>query len=164
MIRRLDLWIGTRLFHPPIIWLCQRIGMTQFAVARYCWMLAAWTLVMRISFEGVGDWIFSVLIVLVTVLETWRAAVMPNVPSQRTDGLRINILLFAIFDVGMLIVVSARHGFPGFRWGHAWDLFALTAEYAKTIRTIPPRKRQQNRAAGDASRMTVNPVRVSPRA
>lgn len=139
MISRLDHWIGTRLFHPPIIWLCQRTGMTQFAVARYGWMLAAWTLVMRIGFEGIGDWIFSALILVVTLIETWRAAVMPNAPTRRSDGLRIIILLFAAFDLGWLVVVSARHGFPGFRWGHAWDLFALTAEYAKTIRTIPPR-------------------------
>jgi hypothetical protein len=147
MIRRIDAWIGTRLFHPPIIWLCQRTGMTQFGVARYGWMLAAWTLVMRIGFEGVGDWIFSALVLVVTVIETWRAAVMPNAPSRRSDGLRLIILLFAAFDVGTLIFLSARYGFPGFQWSHAWDLFALTAEYAKTIRTIPPRKRKE---AGEA--------------
>ena len=98
MIRRIDHWIGNHLFHPPIIWLCQRTGMTQFAVARYGWMLAAWTLIMRISFEGVGDWIFSALIILVTLIETWRAAVIPNAPTRRSDGLRIIILLFAAFD------------------------------------------------------------------
>ena len=159
MIRRLDAWIGTKLFHPPIIWLCQRTGMSQFAVARYGWMLAAWTLVMRISFEGVGDWIFSALVILVTVLETWRAAVMPNSPSRRSDGLRVIILLFAMFDVGLLVVESARSGFPGFHWGHAWDLFALTAEYAKTVRTIPPREAQKRQAAGTARA----PARSAPR-
>ena len=134
--------------------------MTQFAVARYGWMLAAWTLVMRISFEGVGDWIFSMLVILVTVLETWRAAVMPDRPSGRTDGLRIIILLFAMFDLGALIVVSALHGFPALRWGHAWDLFALVAEYAKTIRTIPPRKRKEERRrlVPGGRRQTVHPA------
>lgn len=128
--------------------------MTQFAVARYGWMLAAWTLIMRISFEGVGDWIFSALIILVTLIETWRAAVIPNAPTRRSDGLRIIILLFAAFDVGMLVFVSARYGFPGFRWGHAWDLFALTAEYAKTIRTIPPRNVRAH--AGRPTRSSVS--------
>ena len=47
-MRKLDLWIGTRLFHPPIIWLCQRTGMTQWAVSAYAWMAAAFTLVVRI--------------------------------------------------------------------------------------------------------------------
>ena len=140
MIRSIDLWVGTRLFHPPIIWLCQRMGLSQFAVARYGWMLAAWTLVMRISFEGLGDWLFSALVILVTVFETWRAAVTPNAPTRRSDGLRIIILLFAAVDIGTLVVVTVRHGFPGFQWSHAWDLFALTAEYAKTILTIPPRR------------------------
>jgi hypothetical protein len=146
MMRRIDLWVGTRLFHPPIIWLCQRTGMTQFAVARYAWMLAAWTLVMRISFEGVGDWIFSALILIVTVLETWRAAVMPNVPTRRNDGLRFIILIFTAIDIGTLVLHTARNGFPGLSWSHAWDLFALIAEYAKTIRTIPPRKLPEHRA------------------
>jgi hypothetical protein len=158
MIRRIDHWIGTRLFHPPIIWLCQRTGMTQFAVARYGWMLAAWTLVMRITFEGVGDWILSALIIVVTLLETWRAAVMPNAPTRRNDGLRIVILLFATFDIGMLVFVSARYGFPGFHWGHAWDLFALTAEYAKTIRTIPPRKHKAAKAAAQARPAVRSPI------
>lgn len=143
MIRAIDNWIGTRLFHPPIIWLCQRAGMTQYAVARYGWMLAAWTLVMRISFEGVGDWIVSALILAVTVLETWRAAATPDAPTGRSDGLRLIILLFAAIDIGTLLFVTARSGFPGLGWSHAWDLFALTAEYAKTIRTIPPRKRKE---------------------
>jgi hypothetical protein len=140
MIRRIDHWIGTRLFHPPIIWLCQLTGMTQYAVARYGWMLAAWTLVMRISFEGIGDWIVSAIILIVTVLETWRAAVTPDAPTRRSDGLRFVILLFAGLDIGRLIIVSSRYGFPGFNWSHAWDLFALVAEYAKTITTIPPRR------------------------
>jgi len=159
MIRRIDTWIGTKLFHPPIIWLCQRTGMSQFAVARYGWMLAAWTLVMRIGFEGVGDWIFSALVILVTVLETWRAAVMPDAPSRRSDGLRIIILFFAMFDIALLVIGSARSGFPGFRWGHAWDLFALTAEYAKTIRTIPPREARRR----EASRSARAPVESVPR-
>jgi hypothetical protein len=161
MIRRIDHWIGSRLFHPPIIWLCQRTGMTQFAVARYGWMLAAWTLVMRISFEGVGDWIFSALIILVTLVETWRAAVMPNSPARRNDGLRIIVLLFAAFDVSTLVFVSARYGFPGFHWGHAWDLFALTAEYAKTIRTIPPRKVSQRKVRA-TKQSSVTASRQSP--
>jgi|GEM_PF-1024638 len=151
MLRRFDRWFGQGIMHPPIIWFCQRTGMTQFAVTRYAWMLAAWTLVMRISFEGIGDWIFSALVVIVTVLETWRAAVMPDAPTRRNDGLRIIILLFALFDVGLLVFLSARYGFHGFSWGHAWDLFALIAEYAKTIRTIPPRKaREKAPARGEA--------------
>ncbi len=134
--------------------------MTQFAVTRYGWMLAAWTLVMGISFEGGGHWIFSALIIVVTLIETWRAAVVPNSPTRRSDGLRIIILIFAAFDIGTLVFVSARSGFPGFHWGHAWDLFALTAEYAKTIRTIPPRKRKLGEPKTDRN-ARLNPARIS---
>jgi hypothetical protein len=153
MLKRFDHWLGKEIFQPPIIWLCQRTGMTQFAVARYGWMLAAWTLVMRISFEGVGDWVFAALILIVTVLETWRAAVMPNAPSRGNSGLRFIILIFTAIDIGTLVYTSARHGFPGFSWRHAWDLFALIAEYAKTIGTIPPRKIERPIAARSEARL-----------
>jgi hypothetical protein len=106
----------------------------------------------------VGDWIFPALIIVVTLIETWRAALLPNAPMRRNDGLRIILLIFAAFDIGALVFVSARHGFPGFQWSHAWDLFALIAEYAKTIRTIPPRTRKKARKA--EARSVLRPVRV----
>ena len=140
MIRRLDHWIGSRVFQPPIIWLCQRSGMTQYAVSRYAWMLATWTLVMRISFAGVGNWLLSVLILLMTLIETYRAAMTPNLPIPRNDGLRCIILIFALVGLARVVIVSAQSGFPGFNLSHCWDLFALVAEYAKTIDTIPPRE------------------------
>jgi hypothetical protein len=140
MFARIDHWIGKEIFHPPIILLCQLTGTSQRAIARYGWMLAAWTLVMRISFEGVGDWIFSIIAILVTVLETGRAAIAPDAPTLRNDLLRRIILLFTVMDIVGLAVGTAQHGFRGFTWNHAWDLFALIAEYAKTIETIPPRE------------------------
>jgi hypothetical protein len=36
----------------------RKAGMTQYAVASYGWMLAAWTLVMRIGFKGLRNRIF----------------------------------------------------------------------------------------------------------
>jgi hypothetical protein len=140
MLARIDHWIGKEIFHPPIIWLCQLTGMSQRAVARYGWMLAAWTLVMRIGFQGIGDWLFSVIAILVTVLETARAAVAPDAPTFRNDWLRRIILIVTALDIVGLAFGTARHGFRGFNWNHAWDLFALIAEYAKTIETIPPRE------------------------
>jgi len=140
MLDRLDRWFGTEIMQPPIIWLCQLTGMTQRTVYRYGWMLAAWTLVMRISFEGIGDWVFAVVAILLTIMETARAAFMPDAPTPRSDFLRRIVLLFAIFDVVRLAMGTAQHGFHGFTRSHAWDLFALFAEYAKTVDTIPPRR------------------------
>lgn len=143
MLDRLDRWFGKAIMQPPIIWLCQRTGMTQRAVYRYGWMLATWTLVMRIGFEGMGDWIFAILAILLTLMETARAAFMPDAPAPRSDFLRRIVLLFAIFDVVRLVMGAVQHGFQGFSWTHAWDLFALIAEYAKTIDTIPPRRMRE---------------------
>jgi hypothetical protein len=147
MFARIDHWIGKEIFHPPIILLCQLTGISQRAVARYGWMLAAWTLVMRISFEGIGDWIFSIIAILVTFLETARAAMTPDAPTLRNDLLRRIILIFTVMDIVGLAIGTAQHGFRGFSWNHAWDLFALIAEYAKTIETIPPREVKRSAAA-----------------
>lgn len=138
MLERLDHWVGRNIFHPPIIALCQRTGLTQRAVARYGWMLAAWTLVMRISLTSIGGWIFSIVAILLTVIETARGAINPEAPMIRLDLLRRVVLVSALLDIVAVIVITRQRGFPGFEWKHAWDLFALVAEYAKTIRTIPP--------------------------
>jgi len=145
MLRRIDAWLGRAIMHPPIIWLCQRTGSSQYAIASYAWMLAAWTLIMRITFDGLGDWIWALLIVVVALFETTLAALHPDRPRRSSAGLRILILVFTLYDVVQLAVRSGHTGFAGFNWGDAWDLFALIGEYAKTIRTIPPR--QINRSA-----------------
>lgn len=143
MLVRLDRWFGEEIMQPPIIWLCQRTGMTQRAVYRYGWMLATWTLVMRISFQGIGDWVFSVLAIVFTVMETARAAFMPDAPAPRSDFLRRLVLLLTIYDIVRIAAATGQHRFHGLNWSHAWDLFALIAEYAKTIDTIPPRRTRE---------------------
>ena len=140
MLTAIDQWIGRKLMQPVIIGLCQRSGMTQYAVARYAWMLAMWTLIMRISFEGVGNWLFAVLVIGMSVWETIQAATRPNMPMRSNEPLRKVILIFAAFDALTLAVRSYTEGFHGFSLGQAWDMCALTAEYAKTITTIPPKQ------------------------
>jgi hypothetical protein len=137
-LERIDRWIGRRIFHPPIVALCQRTGMSQRAVARYGWMLATWTLLMRISFGSLGGWVISIFVIVVTIIETARAAINPEAPIPRLDLLRRIILISTVLDIVALAIATSQRGFPGFEWKYAWDLFALIAEYAKTIRTIPP--------------------------
>jgi hypothetical protein len=88
MLTAIDQWIGRKLMQPVIIGLCQRSGMTQYAVARYALMLAMWTLIMRISFEGVGNWLFAVLVIGMSVWETIQAATRPNMPMRSNEPLR----------------------------------------------------------------------------
>lgn len=146
-IERVDHWVGRYIFHPPIIALCQRSGMSQRAVARYGWMLATWTLVMRINFLNAGGWAVAIFVIPITVIETARAAINPEAPTVRLDLLRRILLIVTALDIVALIFLTVQRGFPGLEWKHAWDLLALTAEYAKTIRAIPPLTKTRRRLA-----------------
>jgi hypothetical protein len=139
MIRRLDAWIGLRLFHPPIIWLCQRAGMTQYAVAAYAWMAAALTLVVRIRS---GDVVFAIVATLIAVLSTVSAALWPDMRRHRSLWFRVFIWALVLLDLVDRTVGNVRPGDP-FVWRLAWDAFGLIGEYAKTIVTIPPRRRRE---------------------
>lgn len=146
MIRRFDYWIGTRLFHPPIIWLCQRTGLTQHAVARYVWMVATLTFVARIGSgpHYSGMW-FAVFATAMALLSTVTTALFPGLPTHPSFVFRL--MLWAIGLVQLLAVVRGDHLGPDFAWEAIWTVLALTAEYAKTIITIPPRKRRERRTA-----------------
>lgn len=146
MIRRLDYWIGTRLFHPPIIWVCQRTGLTQHAASRYAWMIATLTFVARIGsgpeYTGTGYIVFAVCMGVTITVAT---AFLANVTTTPSFGFRL--ILWGIALVQALVeAVHPRLG-PDTIWAMLWTAFALVAEYAKTIDTIPPRKRRQKRAA-----------------
>ncbi len=147
MLMKIDAWFGRAIMHPPIIWLCQRTGSSQYAIASYAWMLAAWTLIMRVTFDGVGDWIWAVLIVAVALFETAQAALYPDRPRRSSAGLRLIVLAFVAVDLVEFLIRTRHSGFTGFNWGHAWDIFALVGEYAKTIRTIPPRQLSKREAS-----------------
>ena len=140
MLTEFDAWFGRAMMHPPIVWLCQRTGSSQYAIASYAWMLAAWTLIMRLTFNGFGEWVWAILIVVVALFETSFAATNPDRPRPSSAGLRMLVLVFVLIDLIQFAIHSEHNGFHGFNWGHAWDIFALIGEYAKTIRTIPPRK------------------------
>ena len=146
MIRRLDLWIGTRLFHPPIIWLCQRTGLTQHAVSRYAWMIATLTFPARIGsgpeYTGAGYIAFSICM---GVMITAATPFLANVPTRPLFGFRLIIWGIALAQV----IAQAVHPrvAPDTIWAMSWTVLALTAEYAKTITTVPPRKRRERRTA-----------------
>jgi hypothetical protein len=145
-IDRFDRWLGIKVMHPPIIWICQRTGMTQYAVAKYAWMAAAWTLVMQIAFVGVTDWLFSIAAIVVSLLDTMAAALWPDKPLPSRPLFRRAILAYWVFDVGYIAYQSNLAGQLRFGWNDAWCWLALMAEYAKTIDTIPPRRRTEPKA------------------
>ncbi len=63
-------------------------------------------------------------------------------------------LWFRVFIWGMVVIDvvngatgSARPAHDPLAWRLAWDAFGLIGEYAKTITTVPPRKRRQRASA-----------------
>ena len=145
MIRRIDTWIGTKLFHPPIIWLCQRSGMTQWAVSAYAWMAAAFTLVVRVREGEIG---FAIAATLMAVISTVSAALWPDMRRRPALWFRLFIWGMVLIDVVGRAVGPARPTNDPLIWRIAWDVFGLIGEYAKTITTIPPRKRREHGRAG----------------
>lgn len=146
MISRMDAWIGIRLFHPPIIWLCQRVGMSQYAVAAYAWLAATFTLVARMRTDGFGEILMTILISLLAVTSTVVTALYPDTPRRPSLAFRIVIWAFVVIDILHIYqqYQNGREVHPG--WGCVWDVLALIGEYAKTISTIPPRKRREKQA------------------
>ena len=123
----LDLWIGKTLFLPPIIKLCQLTHQSQFAVSRLFWFIAALDGFYRADtlFSSV---VFGGLSVLMMVTASMRA----DMPTRSSLFFRVLALLFFLLDL--------LKGATMAEWaGTEFWILVLIAEYAATIRTVPPR-------------------------
>jgi hypothetical protein len=123
---RIDRWIGTTLFVPPIVKLCQRTGQTQYAVSRLFWFLAALDGLYR-SDTLVSAIMFGAMSVFMMLTASLRA----DWPTRSSMVFRMLSLAF----LGLDLVQGAVKG----EWAglEIW-LIVLAAEYAASIRTIPP--------------------------
>ena len=126
MLTEIDRWIGTSLFVPPIIRLCQLTRQSQYAVARLFWFIAALdafyradTLIESIVWGGLS---------LVMMLSAARRA---DHPVQSYMFFRMVAVVLLCSDLVTAVATGT--------WGSSefW-LLVLIAEYAATIRTIPP--------------------------
>ncbi|HEY0044678.1 MAG TPA: hypothetical protein VGB62_09025 [Allosphingosinicella sp.] len=125
-LAKLDLWIGKNLFVPPIIRLCQLTRQSQFAVARLFWFIAALDGLYRAN-TPFGAVVFGALSVVMMLTAALRA----DMPTTST-------LWFRMFSLAFLTIDIATGAATGKWAGVEFWLFALIAEYAGTIRTIPP--------------------------
>lgn len=121
-----DRWIGSTLFIPPIIKLCQVTRQTQFAVSRLFWFIAALD-----GFYHAETLFFSVLWGGLSVLMMITAARRADSPTASFMFFRMLALLFLALD---LLKAAATGEWAGVEF---WIL-VLVAEYAATIRTVPP--------------------------
>lgn len=122
-----DLRIGKMLFVPPIIRLCQLTGQSQFAISRLFWFIAALD-----GFYRADTLLSSVIFGGMSVIMMLTASLRADMPTRSSMWFRMLALVFFALD----LLQGAKTG----EWlGTEFWLFVLIAEYAATIRTVPPR-------------------------
>lgn len=128
LFTRIDLWIGKTLFVPLIIKLCQLTRQSQFAVSRLFWFIAA--------LDGFyhAETLFS------SVLWGGMSVLMMITASQRADRPTTSFMVFRLLGVLFLALDLVKGAVTGAWAGCEFWLLVLIAEYAATIRTVPPRE------------------------
>ena len=136
LLAKIDQWVGKTLFIPPIIKFCQVTRQSQFACSRLFWFISALDGFYRAQ-TMVSSIIWGGMSVFMMVTATRRA----DAPTQSFMLFRLLGIAFLVSDV----VTSSANG----KWGGTefW-LLVLIAEYAATIRTIPPEIGEQSRQDG----------------
>jgi hypothetical protein len=141
-LAKLDHWIGKNLFVPPIVKLCQLTRQSQYAVSRLFWFIAAMD-----GFYRAETLFASVLFGVLSLVMMVTASLRADMPTRSSMWFRMFALAFLILDLATGAVTG--------EWaGTEFWLFVLIAEYAATIRTLPPRESEKAAAAkaalGDA--------------
>jgi hypothetical protein len=136
----IDHWIGKTLFVPPIIKLCQLTRQSQFAVSRLFWFIAALDGLYR------ADTLFS------SVIWGGLSIIMMITASRRADAPTASIMGFRLLSV-VFLALDLLEGALAAKWaGTEFWLLVLIAEYAATIRTLPPRETSKRSAKAPAPR------------
>ncbi len=125
---KVDHWIGKTLFVPPIIKLCQLTHQSQFAVARLFWFIAAL------------DGLYRAETIFGMVLWGGFSVVMMVTAATRADRPTASYMFLRLLGVVLLGFDVVRGVATGEWAGTEFWIFVLVAEYAATIRTIPPKK------------------------
>jgi hypothetical protein len=134
-ITKVDAWIGKTLFIPPIIKLCHLTRQTQYAVSRLFWFIAALDGFYR------AETLFS------SLLWGGLSVVMMITAVRRADAPTKTFLFFRMLAVVFLALDIAKAQVTGELAGVEFWIFVLIAEYAATIRTLPPKEISTRRAA-----------------
>jgi hypothetical protein len=135
----IDRWVGQTLFIPPIIKLCQVSGQSQFAISRLFWFIVALDqLRLADTFaEQVIAGLFSVVMML-------TASLRADMPAYSMRWFRLLALALLMLDI--------LHGIKAGQWeGVEIWLLILFAEYAATIRTIPPHEVRKAASASNSA-------------
>jgi hypothetical protein len=132
--------LGKTFFVPLIVRLCQLTSQTQFALSRLFWFIAALD-----GFYRADTLVASVLFGAVSLSMMVTASMYADSPTRSFVWFRM--LAFALFGLDLL------RGFATGKWaGIEFWLLVLIAEYASTIRTIPPREAEKREQAHASQR------------
>jgi len=130
-----DRWVGRTLFIPPIIKICQMSGQSQFAICRLFWFIVALDQ-LRIAETLTGQIVAGIFSIIMMLSASLRA----DMPAYSMRGFRVIAMVLLALDV--------FHGAASGDWlgVEIWALI-LFAEYAATIRTIPPKEQRKAQRA-----------------
>ncbi|WIA57789.1 hypothetical protein N6H05_08335 [Sphingobium sp. WTD-1] len=143
ILSRLDAWLGRTLFHPPIILACQLTRQTQYAMHRALWFFAA----CHATYFAQGESWGFVAILWSWVLVTFIAAtVTPDIPTASFGFWRFIWWLIFVLGVSTACITGELTD------GTVRALIILFAEYAATIKTIPPRRQRDWRSSAKEAR------------
>lgn len=140
MIERLDAWVGRMVFHPPIIATCQRLGTTQHAFSRWVRVLI---------FVPIAWLLRSIPMALLATLPMFIMSVFVAIHIDRDTPVKAvfeaRIVLWAVMLA--LLIGFVQETDIRFIALFVIDLGFQFAEYAGTIKTIPPREERKAKLA-----------------
>lgn len=125
---RIDKWIGATLFVPLIIKLCHLTRQSQFAVARLFWFIAAL------------DGFYRANSIAGSILWGGVSVIMMITAARRADDPTSSFMFFRLLAAGGFVIDVAQGVAIGAWAGVEFWVLVLVAEYAATIRTLPPRR------------------------
>jgi hypothetical protein len=140
MFSQIDQWIGKTLFIPPIIKLCQLTRQTQFAVSRLFWFIAAM------------DGFYRAETLFGSVLWGGMSVVMMITASRRADSPTVSFMFFRMLALVFLVFDLIKGVTTGAWAGTEFWIFVLIAEYAATIRTVPPQETSRSATKAAAAK------------
>lgn len=131
---KIDAWVGKTLFIPPIIKLCQVTRQSQFAVSRLFWFIAALDGFYR------AETLFS------SILWGGLSVFMMITATRRADSPTASFMFFRMLGLLFLVLGLVKAAAIGEWAGVEFWVLVLIAEYAATIRTVPPKEESKRRA------------------
>jgi len=142
MLADLDAKVGKTMFHPIIIVVCQMLGWTQYQFSR-----AAHIIPPMIALYALSGWFTITVFGLALVVRIVNWWVKEPEDESRSDGFNRGISW-------VLFIFSVVHAIGAVDYQIIsmiiFFIITLFAEYACTIKTIPPREEKFTKMATDS--------------